>query len=968
MSTLAHVAMLTGLGSHSLEALADMRGETPPPAMEQDAQDFLNPGDQDDDDWEDVEEESTEEAIEMAIRDIMAAYGGVRYRRDGRSWRQRVETMEKNWSPLLPQLTDVFLTWRYPPSESAPVDIDPEYSFDIDVINIYGLQTLVTITRSPDESAVIALARHGYLGNSPVNPSLAISFKTLELFHCIKLVKASFSAEAFAKLVCYQYYIPYRPLYRKALADALDIYLTICRSTFSRVMRTLGRDTPDWRARNACPACAYKLEGEEPEIFSRIICMDGNNSLKRMGTSGKRSVGDTRSFESDYFLPREFVDQFANEVKSHQTQPKANVSKSTAGHQESDHDSDDEPGPDHHAKGDPTDGQTGAPTPCASNWKAASAEENKHMWGIFEETGVFACACRHGLVLWLVDMVRSGELAKYPLAIVAKALAVLGTRLMIGYDIGCDFLKTVNGSSLGPKARELETRFCVNAFHGYSHSYNCQVAFHPNTIAGMGLEDLEGLERIFSSSNQLAPIIRYASRYRRASLIDLFFHQWDDEKYANLGLMLYNNLVQALKIVREQGPVLEKALESLQLSREDLDMFAVEEREFFLQLRDEQDSNLHVVAYVEALQELRSVSEELSSASRRFNAQAPQTPELHWSDPRSGLTDYNSDLSDTRKLETRRRYLRDRLKQLTEEVTDMEEALNIDVRWQPEDPSYWETLQYMATRKYQRALGKLQRLVILRLFKLHKMNLAQTGYRMRTYIAKNLQRRCKAIRNAVKEYNAAAQALNPPREALDWSKVSHYTFLEEFTLLQDTGNTLLEKRWAQPHVRETMRIARRIARAQEEISNVNREARRLHTHIRDEERLLSRILADLKSRGDPIYGAVLDYSRHRRAANARNLACLLRMYSLDGFTGNPTPGVRASEDARTTEDADGGVEGNARPQRLDPAGGEADLSTLVPTEDGVLTWEEVEGAAVLESDQVYEEVTGILEFLASLRT
>ncbi|KAI9068752.1 hypothetical protein FKP32DRAFT_1671949 [Trametes sanguinea] len=634
--------------------------------MEQDAQDFLSPGNQDDDSWEDAEEESTKEAIEMAIHDIMAAYGGVPYRRDGRTWHQHVETMEKNWSPLLPQLTDMFLTWRYPPSESAPVDIDPEDFFDIDVIDIYGLQTLVTITRGPDELAVIALAHHGYLGNSPVNLSLAISFKMLELFCCIKLVKASFSAEAFAKLVCYQYYIPYRPLYQKALADALDIYLTICCFTFSHVMCTLERNTLDWRARNACPPALTSWRAE-----------------------------NLRS------SPASYVWMAIIRSSAWEPQPKANVSRSTAGRQESDDDSNNEPGPSHHAKGDPTGGQTRAPTPCTSNWKAASAEENKRMWGIFEETDVFACACRHSLVLWLMDMVRSGELTKYPLAIVAKSLVVLCTHLMIGYDIGCDFLKTVNGSSLRLK-----------------------VAFHPNNITGMGLEDLEGLERIFSSSNQLAPIIHYVSHYRRTSLINLFFHQWDDEKYAHLGLMLYKNLVQALRIVHEQGPILEKALESLQLLREDLYMFAVEEQKFFLQLCDKQDSNLHRVAYVEALQELRL---ELLSASHWFNVQAPQTPELRWSDPCSGPTDYNSDLSDARKHEIQCWYLDNCLKQLIEEVTDMEEALNIDVRWQPEDPSYQETLQYMATRNYQRALGKLQRLVILRPCELYKMNLAQTG-------------------------------------------------------------------------------------------------------------------------------------------------------------------------------------------------------------------------------------------------
>ncbi len=44
------------------------------------------------------------------------------------------------------------------------------------------------------------------------------------------------------------------------------------------------------------------------------------------------------------------------------------------------------------------------------NWKAAAADETKKMWAIFDETGIFICVCRHGLILWITDMVRSGEL------------------------------------------------------------------------------------------------------------------------------------------------------------------------------------------------------------------------------------------------------------------------------------------------------------------------------------------------------------------------------------------------------------------------------------------------------------------------------------------------------------------------------------------------------------------------------
>ncbi|KIP01438.1 hypothetical protein PHLGIDRAFT_38684, partial [Phlebiopsis gigantea 11061_1 CR5-6] len=154
----------------------------------------------------------------------------------------------------------------------------------------------------------------------------------------------------------------------------------------------------------------------------------------------------------------------------------------------------------------------------------------KRMWAIFEEAGIFACACRHGLILWLVDMVRSGELAKYPLAVISKALETLDDNPMIGYDIGCAMETTVKRSSLGREFSRRKAKFCVPAFHAYSHNHVCQMHFHPNNIKGMGIEDVETLERVFSGSNALAPIIRYMSAYRRRLYIEAYFRQWDEDK------------------------------------------------------------------------------------------------------------------------------------------------------------------------------------------------------------------------------------------------------------------------------------------------------------------------------------------------------------------------------------------------------------------------------------------------------
>lgn len=134
--------------------------------------------------------------------------------------------------------------------------------------------------------------------------------------------------------------------------------------------------------------------------------IQGNSSLKRLHPLGNRAAGDTRVFtDSDYYLHNNYVESFANEVKLCKlpTEDPAN---------------DPEMPPDNHPQlsGDedsyPVDN---APDDlplktCMQDWKAAASEEKKRMWGIFEETGIFASACPHGFVLWVMDMVQSGEL------------------------------------------------------------------------------------------------------------------------------------------------------------------------------------------------------------------------------------------------------------------------------------------------------------------------------------------------------------------------------------------------------------------------------------------------------------------------------------------------------------------------------------------------------------------------------
>lgn len=184
---------------------------------------------------------------------------------------------------------------------------------------------------------------------------------------------------------------------------------------------------------------------------------------------------------------------------------------------------------------------------------------------------------------------------------------------------------------------------------------------------------------------------------------------------------------------------------------------------------------------------------------------------------------------------------------------------------------------------------------------------------MRTHIAKNLQTRCKTIQSAVGAYNIAAQALNPPRPTLDWSKASHYSFLEDFQLFRDTNKDLADKPWSSPLVRAAIKQHNRIKRAHEEIANCNIDIRRVHTHTLDENTDLRRIVQELHGRREPITGAVEDYAVRRTQVNQHLLSSIYKIHRLPGFTGDISPGVRmgrALESAPTVEAEQEEVDGD----------------------------------------------------------
>jgi hypothetical protein len=180
---------------------------------------------------------------------------------------------------------------------------------------------------------------------------------------------------------------PFKPYLSRQFSIALDLYIAIRNLTDHDVQVALGRDIPDWHLRNLCPPCTYKLEDEVKLKFSMLYTVDGNDSLKRIirreaapelpsnatepVLGGSKELTDSRQVGAEFYLTREQVDVWAREMMPDYDEDSAN--------------------------------------PCAERWRNMKTEITARMWGIFEETGLFLALCRHGFVLILADMVRSGE-------------------------------------------------------------------------------------------------------------------------------------------------------------------------------------------------------------------------------------------------------------------------------------------------------------------------------------------------------------------------------------------------------------------------------------------------------------------------------------------------------------------------------------------------------------------------------
>ncbi|KAK1230267.1 hypothetical protein PQX77_006642 [Marasmius sp. AFHP31] len=632
------------------------------------------------------------------------------------------------------------------------------------------------------------------------------------------------------------------PSLEDQLRVTYNAYLSLQCMVQSRVDRALGRDPDQYFVRHVCPPCLYQLENEAPLTPSILLAMDGNNSLEMVDTEKRagRAHLDTRYLKHPHWLDAETVDIFKDEVADSHRLSRAKAAAPENGETSACD------GPEFNQDVawldvNEVEGLEECADTCVERWKAAGPNANKRMYSFFAISGIFISVCRHGHVLVLCDMRRSGELMKYPLAIVKELLDRYGHDIGLGYDIMCTFIKTLLRSpQLGSRVVACRLKGVVPAFHGHAHNRKCQVSWHPMYTEGVGLEDFEECERTFSESNHLATTTCLAMEFHRQQSVLEHFEFHDVDKHMSSGNFIYHDYRQALERIANDTPLFTELCQQYGLSKDGCERLLQEETKHLTREVGESPELAVRLDYVEMLQKLSKHKNSSDEAQAKYK--------------------------------------------------DAERSKRVSAEYQ-------ETVVAMRNRNYRQALDKLERLVVQRLLKLMKLNISGVGYKQREKISQALCARAKAIQKALDAYNGAARVMEPPRQVLDWKDILDMATVADFDLLRDTELDLTHVPWAQPGLRD-------LKRAHKEISRLNIEISRLITFMIDDHADYYHAICRAREAGDRDLAAELSYRKDVKSEINGHVAIrLVQASELDGFSGTLIPGEHEGRDPQLTDSA-----------------------------------------------------------------
>ncbi|KAF8311110.1 uncharacterized protein EI90DRAFT_3138775 [Cantharellus anzutake] len=749
-------------------------------------------------------------------------------RRKGREWSTRMSRLHAQWNEQLDSLSKLYLRIKINNLSCTPSHYpEPRQGsnwFEIQCIDIFNGHSIEYIPWDEIDNRVHALLRAGYLPPTPTDPQVAFSLRTLELLYSLFRVASNFSIQSFARLLTDMHKTVFQPHLRTQVSLAFDIYYRILDRLRGIVQQQLGYNLPDYRLRHSCPACHHKVENEPERPIQFIVTGDGNTSLSRL----------RHHFEG---ILVHFAQKHSQRGTSSQKTEEPLISDA-----------------------------------CLA-WKNARPMPSKSRSGalqVMDETGIFSVVCRHGIVQFLIDMVQSGELAKYPLASAEKLIRTFGKNILFVYDIGCTFSVTLSKSSIGDLAKAANFRCCTGSFHGAAHDRSCQLDFLISLQKGTGIEDGEGNERVYSESNALAPIIRHASPYYRHLRIHLHFSKWDEIKYEKLGDFLLSNFKSADRIIRDSKKTLDATQELFSDFDPDQDCprWLSEERDYIFSLQSEPDDEKVKIEYLEAIEYL-----ERAEATVHYWVMQAATP--------AGVVAYfGQHLAQANET----------LEAARSSVLAIEARSSLTLPWALDSPQRHEAVVLRQQRDYHQVLDELEQRAISRQLELEKIGLPKTDYKARQQISALVAKRGKSLQSILEKYNNMAASMNPPKPSLTWQDVTDLNFLSDIVLLRGRED-IRDKPWFQHHFREATRAWHKFQRAREEIEIVSIEAHRIWAFMDEEEARLHQNIETIKPTDPELSRYIALLFEYRLRAN-RHLRSKLRLLEKQGGTCTPLPAPR----------------------------------------------------------------------------
>ncbi|KAF8141773.1 hypothetical protein EV363DRAFT_1392203 [Boletus edulis] len=257
----------------------------------------------------------------------------------------------------------------------------------------------------------------------------------------------------------------------------------------------------------------------------------------------------------------------------------------------------------------------------------------------------------------------------------------------------------------------------VGAFHGHAHNWKCQLDWHPMYIQGTGHTEGEGCEHIFSASNDLARGTCHASRFHQHQAIKEHFAFWNEDKYEALTRFIWNHYKEAWEAVHTLSAELRIIKTTLQVTDEDFIRFHAEERAYFVSLKQPRAQDQLQRRYVEAL-------DELEERKLQWNTAHEATNHSFTSIPIGDLITFSKTLTQARVcLDTA--YLM--LQNAQALAGQLQAQIGLEQPWKVDGEEYLQFKQDVLVGKYYCVLDELERLVVMRLFKLSNLNMLGTG-------------------------------------------------------------------------------------------------------------------------------------------------------------------------------------------------------------------------------------------------